>query len=396
MARRKSLRKRRQRHRFRRRTKPGAAPGTLVSATGAPPPKIDYYQYNREAISEGELESATQIGSVLNDHKVTWINVVGVQDAEAIAEIGRQLGLHPLALEDVMHVHQRAKVEEYEKHLFMVGRMLQAESFPLHENSPPADFRILEDEQLSIFLGPSYVLTFQERTGDCFEPLRQRLRDRRTPLRQHGAEYLAYSILDTLIDSYFPIIEAFGDCLETLDDMVARSVESQVMQHLHELRAELQILRRVLRPMRDMMHRITIESPTWFSSVTALYLRDCYDHTIQQLDMLQMYREQCTDVRDFHLSQVSSRLNEIMRVLTIISTLFIPLSFIAGLYGMNFNSEKSIWNMPELNWKFGYLGAILLMFSIAIGQMAFFWRKGWLGDNSARMSRSVDSRASDD
>jgi magnesium transporter len=267
----------------------------------------------------------------------------------------------------VVNVHQRAKVEEYGDHLYIVLRMVG-----------PGEH--LETEQLSLFLGRNFVLTFQERPGDCFEPVRARLRHSRGRMRDTGADYLAYALIDAIVDAYFPVVDDCGERLEELDEQMSAGHSHDAMAVLHHLRGELMLLRRAIRPLRDELVNLMPDPNALIRPETQFYLRDCYDHTVQLIDLLDTYRELCSDLRDFHLSAVSNRMNEIMKVLTIIATLFMPLSFIAGVYGMNFNTALP-GNMPELNWPYGYVLSLGLMLLVAGGMVAFFWRRGWLGGN---------------
>jgi magnesium transporter len=227
-------------------------------------------------------------------------------------------------------------------------------------------------------LGKNFVLTFQQQSGDCFDPVRDRIRTRRGRIRNAGADYLVYALIDAVIDSYFPIVETFADHLEELEDQVATRQSPNVIDRIHEVRNDLLLLRRSVRPHRDALNELVRDEHPLICNETRVFLRDCYDHTIQLIDLLEVYREMCADLRDYYLSIVSNRMNEVMKVLTIIATIFIPLGFIAGLYGMNFNTSLP-GNMPELNVPYGYVGAIAMMSLVALGMLAFFWRSGWIG-----------------
>jgi len=224
-------------------------------------------------------------------------------------------------------------------------------------------------------------VTFRQRAGDCFDPVRERIHTRRGRIRELPADYLAYALIDAVIDSYFPVVEQFADHLEALEDQVAMRQGPQIIDRIHEVRNDLLLLRRSIRPHRDALNELVRDEHPLISSETRVFLRDCYDHTIQLIELLEVYREICADLRDYYLSIVSNRLNEVMKVLTIIATIFIPLGFIASLYGMNFNTHLP-GNMPELNWPYGYVGAVALMASVALGMLAFFWRSGWIGSSN--------------
>jgi magnesium transporter len=366
--------------RFQRQTKPGAAPGTIKVRSSAPGPKIRVIAYSPDEIVEQRIERVDQIAGFLSQYPVTWINVDGLGDAETLKALGKLFDLHPLALEDVVHVHQRAKVEPFEKHLFLVARMVRST-------------RHGDTEQLSLFLGPNYVLTFQEREGDCLDPVRDRIRKSSGRVRKVGADYLAYALLDAVLDSYFPVVERFADDLEALDQEVEVHHGPPVNARIRDVRNDLLLLRRVIRPHRDAINQLVRDEHPLVREETRVFLRDCYDHTVQLIELLEVYREMCSDLRDYYQSIISNRMNEIMKVLTIIATIFIPLGFIAGVYGMNFDPELP-GNMPELEWSYGYVFALGMMLLSAGGMLLYFWRNGWIGSGKiadARPKNADDS-----
>ncbi|MFV8818385.1 magnesium/cobalt transporter CorA [Haliea sp. E17] len=351
--------------RFHRRTKPGAAPGVIAVDPQAPQPHIVATSYGADAVEQLEISDISDINALRGRRAVLWIDVAGLGDAAAIRQIGEIFGLHALALEDVVNVHQQVKLEDYGDHLFIVGRMVD-------------DVGHGRTEQVSIFLGEGFVVTFQQRPGDWLAPLRQRLADSRSELRASGADFLAYAVLDAVIDGYFPLLEHFGERLDALDDAITDDPPRYIIHRIHEVRGVLRALRRVIWSHRDAIGKLLHDPSRLVSGGTRVYIRDCYDHTIQLVDVLETYNETCADLRDVYLSSVSNRLNEIMMVLTIIATIFIPLGFIASLYGMNFNTRVSPWNMPELNWFFGYPFAIGLMVLVSVSLLAYFHARGWL------------------
>jgi magnesium transporter len=369
MPRKKSRRPRSKLPRIHRRTAPGTAPGTIKVLPDAPRPKIHVTRFNATELLEEDVSDIRRVRELLDGKSVTWVNVDGLGDAEVLKELSELFGLHALALEDVVHVHQRAKVEEYEDHLFIVVRMLSLEER-------------LVDEQLSIFLGKNFVLTIQERSGDCLNPVRERLRKSRGRIRQAGADYLAYAIIDAVIDAYFPVVDGYGERLERLDEELTVGNSPRLMEALHEIRGHLMALRRAIRPLRDSLILLMPDPNSLITEETQFHLRDCYDHTIQLIDLLDTYRELCSDLRDFYMSAINNRMNEIMKVLTIIATIFMPLGFIAGVYGMNFNTRLP-GNMPELNWPYGYVFALMLMGVVGAGLLVFIWRRGWLRNGDA-------------
>ena len=349
----------------RKRAPVGAPPGTLVVDPSSAPTKIGFFGYGTKDLVEQHTANVEELGEAVHGYEVTWINVDGLADIALIEQIGQLFGLHRLALEDVINVHQRPKVEEFDDHLFIVTRMLA---------NPTA----VETEQVSMFLGKGYVLTFQERPGDLFEPVRQRLRSHKGRIRDMGADYLAYALLDAVIDGYFPVLETTGEHLESLEELVISDPKQQLVPALHHTKRDLIELRRSVWPQREMVNALIRQESDFIDSHTKIYLRDCYDHTIQLLDIIENYREICSGLFEIYLSSLSNRMNEIMKVLTMMATIFIPLSFIAGLYGMNFDTKLSPWNMPELGWEYGYPFALGLMVVIAAGLVIWFWQRGWI------------------
>jgi magnesium transporter len=350
---------------FRRRTKPGASPGTVAVDPEAPAPKIRVVSYGPEGCETQQTTDPASALAAVGKRAVTWIDVQGLGGAEPILELGKRFGLHPLALEDVVNTHQRPKVEDYGQYLFLVARLLlSAET--------------LEMEQVSIFLGKNFVITFQEREGNGLEHVRTRLLSGQGRLLQAGADYLAYALLDAVVDGYFPVLERYGEKLDDLDDAIAEHPARETMVRLHDMRSHLLLLRRAIWPLREALGTLAREPHALVADETRVFLRDCYDHTVQIIDLVETCREMCSDLRDFYLSAVNNQMNEVMKVLTVIATIFIPLSFIAGIYGMNFDAS-SPWNMPELHWAFGYPFALGLMAVVAAGLWWFFRRRRWMG-----------------
>jgi magnesium transporter len=337
----------------------GHAPGTVSVDPHAPQPVITLMAYGPDQYHEQPVAAVADLPALLDKAPVTWINIDGLGNAGVIQQLGQMFRLHPLTLEDVVNTHQRAKCDDYGDVLFCVARMV---------HGPP-----LQSEQISFFVGPRWLLTFQEDiAGDSLDPVRERLRQNRGRIRQAGPDYLLYELLDAVIEGYFPVLEGYGDALDDLDREAPHEQIGRKLHEIHRLRTDLLYLRRVIWPHRDALQSLLRGGHAQVSSETLLYLRDCYDHVAQLIDILEIYRENCTDLRDFFYAKLSNRTNEIMRMLTIISTLFLPMTFIAGVYGMNFH-----W-MPELGWPLGYPLSLLLMATVGLGFIAFFWRRGWL------------------
>jgi magnesium transporter len=353
-----------------RRTQPGAEPGSLVIDPAAPKPVIRLLAYGPTEFIERDIARPDELREYLAKWPVCWINVDGLGDAETLSKIAALFNLHPLAMEDVVNVHQRAKVEIYGQTTFLVTHMAAVSETGTE----------LEVEQVSLFLGQNFVITFQEHPGwDCLDPVRRRIRERATHFRDSGSGYLAYALLDAVIDHYFPVLEAYGERLEALEDRIVRHPERSTVADLHDAKRDLLNLRRSVWPQREALNTLVRDEIPHINGETRLYLRDCYDHAVRIIDLVETYREVCSDLMDLYLSSISNRMNEIMKVLTIISTLFIPLTFIVGVYGMNFSPESSPWNMPELTWRYGYPLCLALLAVISIGQLFFFRHKGWLG-----------------
>ncbi len=360
--------RRRRRKLFRRRTAPGAAPGTLVADPAAPKPVIRLIAYGPHGCVERELRTLAEINQlqqVMAEYPVTWVNVEGLGDAEVVSRLGQIFGLHPLALEDVLNNHQRSKVEQYGDNLFVVARILEGGNR-------------LESDQLGMFLGPKYVVTFQHLVGDCLDPVRDRIRQGRGIIRTSGPDYLAYSVLDSVVDSYFPILETFGEEIETLEEAIIGEADGNIIGSIHDVKGKLLLIRRAVWPLREALHVLARDPISVIRDETRVYLRDCMDHTYQMIDLLETYRELASDLMDLYHSSLSNRMNQVMQVLTVIATIFIPLTFIVGVYGMNFDTHISPWNMPELLWYWGSPSVWAVMLTIAGGLLVFFRRKGWL------------------
>ncbi len=342
------------------------APGTISPPLDALRPQMRVIAYGHDKAIDVEISDPRQVNEYLHKYPIVWVNVDGIGDANIIKTLGEIFDIHPLALEDVSHVRQRPKLEEFPQQLYIVARMIDR-----------VDNR-LDTDQLSMFLGKNYVLTFQERAGDCFDAVRLRISGAKGHLRASGPDLLAHALLDAVVDDYYPVLETDGDALEEIEDQLLGRPAPGRARAVHAIKRDLLIVRRSVWPLREVlgaMHRGT--SPL-ISGETRIYLRDCYDHTVQLIDLLEVYRELATSLMELYMTSVSNRMNEIMKVLTIIATIFIPLTFIVGIYGMNFNTGASKWNMPELDWPFGYPLVMGIMAIIASGMMIYFWRKGWL------------------
>ena len=366
------------RRKSRKRPPPGSPPGTLLGDPSAPKPVINVIAYSSDGCKEQAIQDVAELREYLGHWPVTWINVEGLGGVQTIERLADLLGLHRLAVEDTVNTHQRAKVEHYPNQLFMVAHMAD-----YHES--------LETEQLSLFLGKNFVVTFQEgRPGDPFNPVRERIRHAVGHVRQSGADHLAYCLIDAVIDGYFPVLETTGERLEDLEAEILTRPTGRTASGVHQIKRELMTLRRTIWPLREAMNSLVRDPSPLVTDETRLYLRDCYDHTVRIIDFIETYRELGSDLMDLYLSRISLRMTEVMKVLTIIATIFIPLTFISSIYGMNFHTELSPWNMPELTWYLGYPFALSLMAAMALGMLTYFRRKGWLGSPAEPPDKGTD------
>jgi magnesium transporter len=343
----------------------GTSPGTLSVEAGAAKPSVLLIAYGPDKLAEIPDADLETIRGHLGQWPVVWVHVAGLGDVELLRRLGDLFGLHPLALEDVATGPQRPKVEHFDNLVFVIARML------VESRAPRA-------EQLSLFFGRDFILSFEEIPGDPFEPVRERLRQGHGRLRRSGPDYLAYALLDAVIDQYFVLLDAFDDRIERLDEQIFAGVRRDLGPQIHRLKTELLSCRRAVWPLKDVIYSLWRDETPFVARETQIYLRDCHDHLVHILDLLESYREIAGGLMDVQLAAINNRLNEIMKVLTMIATLFIPLSFIASLYGMNFSPDASPLNMPELRWRFGYPFALSLMTASAAGLLYLFKRKGWL------------------
>lgn len=351
----------------------GVAPGTIEIEHNAPQTQLELIDYNQQDLIYLTPLTVQECQKYLDAESVSWLDVSGLGSENLIKEVGQVFNLHPLILEDVINVPQRPKIEEYNEQLLIIIQMAmkkdQEQGFFL--------------EQVGFVLGKNYLLTIQEEPNfDCFEKVRERIQQNKGLIRSKKSDYLAYALWDAIIDGYFPILEEYGERIEDLEDQVVLSPNNQTLQKIYLIKRELLALRRAIWPQRDALNNLLRDHCNLISEPVRIYLKDCYDHVVQIIDIIETYRELASGLMDVYLSSVSNKMNEIMKLLTVISSIFIPLTFIAGIYGMNFNTD-SPWNMPELNWDFGYPFFWLLIFIISISLIMFFWRKGWFENTSS-------------
>lgn len=351
-----------------RHSRAGTSPGTLTRPPEAKHPVLSVFAYGPEGCDESKPRTLEEAIAPRGSHGTYWLNVDGLGDIELLKKIGESFKLHDLALEDVVALHHRAKLDRYDDYLFAVLRMPE-----INEDGE------IDTDQLSIFVGPDYVLSFQQRHGDCFDTVRERIRGGKGRIRLLGSTYLFHAILDSVIDFYYPVLEKLGERLEELEDRVIAARGPAITGELHRVRRDLLVLRRAIWPLREILNELIRDDESDPKLIP--FLRDCYDHVVELIDLIETYRDLGAGLMEVYVSVVGNRMNEIMKVLTIIATIFIPLSFIASVYGMNFDTEVSPWNMPELGWKYGYLACVALMSAIGIGMLFWFKKKGWLSDD---------------
>ncbi len=339
---------------------PGTPPGTLTQYDVSGETHIRLIEYAESSFTEIQSPTLEQYKAALTNELNDWLDITGAYSPELLSNVGEIFGLHPLALEDVLNSGQRPKVDFHEKHVFIVL------SLPHLQNNT------IKLEQVSLFIGEHYVISFCSGSGEVLEPIRQRLRQHIGRLRNRTIGYLVYALVDVVIDSAFPLLEGVGEQIETLEDQILSCANQKDLNRLHDLKRDLLLLRRNLWPQREVISRLLQHDGELINESLRPYFSDCYDHAVQIIDLIETYREMLGGMLDVYLSSLSNRMNDIMRILTIISTIFIPLTFLVGVYGMNFT------NMPELHWHYGYFLLWGVMLSIAIGLLILFRWKKWL------------------
>lgn len=339
---------------------PGTPPGTLTQHDVSGETRIRLIEYAESSFTEIQSPTLEHYKEALTNELNDWLDITGAYSPELLGNVGEIFGLHPLALEDVLNSGQRPKVDFHEKHVFIVL------SLPYLQNNS------IKLEQVSLFIGEHYVISFCSGSGEVLEPIRQRLRQHIGRLRNRSIGYLVYALVDVVIDSAFPLLEGVGEQIEALEDQILSCANQKDLNRLHDLKRELLLLRRNLWPQREVISRLLQHDGELINESLRPYFSDCYDHAVQIIDLIETYREMLGGMLDVYLSSLSNRMNDIMRILTIISTIFIPLTFLVGVYGMNFT------NMPELHWHYGYFLLWGVMLSIAIGLLVLFRWKKWL------------------
>jgi magnesium transporter len=348
----------------------GQAPETLLyeGKSKTENIKITVFDYDEKVCTEKEVKDVEECFTFKDKPTVTWINVDGIHRIDILEKLSACYLVHHLVLEDILNINQRPKTEDFGEYIYIIAKMLSYDD---------AGEDIIE-EQVSIILGKNFLITFQEeKQGDVFDVIRQRIRTGKGRIRKMGPDYLAYALLDAIIDNYFVILEKIGEKIESLEESLVLNPNTSTLQSINKLKRNLIFLRKSVWPLREVVRTITQTESPLIREQALVYYRDIYDHVIQTADTIEAFRDTVSGMLDIYLSSLSHRLNEVMKVLTIIATIFIPLTFIAGIYGMNFNTQRSAFNMPELNWPFGYLFALFLMAVMASGMLLYFKRKKW-------------------
>lgn len=342
----------------------GLDPGSLVYVGDKEknPITVTLFDYKSEHFAEKRISNIEELQAYKTSYTRSWINIDGVHDVNILESIGKLFDIHPLTLEDILNTNQRPKVDEYPNYLYIVLRM-----FFLDEKD-----KSLKNEQVSLILTKNFVITFLEDAGDVFDPVRERIKKSGTKMREYGTDYLSYSLIDAIVDSYFHILEKLGEEVEYLEDNIVLNPNKNDIQTIHLLRREMILLRRAIWPLREVISSLQRNEIDFIDEKTRVYLRDVYDHTIQVIDTIESYRDMIVGMLDTYLSSTSNKLNEVMKVLTIISTMFIPLTFLAGVYGMNFK------HFPELGFDWMYpWGFWAFTLFLIIGMVIFFKHKKW-------------------
>jgi magnesium transporter len=344
--------------------KAGMSPGTVmhIGEKKIEKPRITIINYDPERLEEKTLQRIEESFPYKDTPQVTWINIDGLHEVGIIEKIGSAFGIHPLTLEDIVNTGQRPKIDDFEDYIYIVFKMLIFDETTCHISS----------EQVSLIVGPRFIISFQEIEGDVFNFVRERLRKGRIHMRKSGPDYLAYALMDAVVDHYFLILEKMGERIEHFEDRVQSEPTPKILQAIHDLKREIIYFRKQVWPMRELLNNLQKTESHLVQQTNKVFIRDVYDHTIQVIDTIESFRDIIVGMMDLYLSAMSNRMNEVMKVLTIMATIFIPLTFIAGIYGMNFKF------MPELEWKWSYPVLWALLIVIFGGMLFYFKRKKWL------------------
>jgi magnesium transporter len=350
--------------------KSGLRPGTIVYVGKERTEKvtIDVIDYDKTELTEKKITKIEECFPFKDIPTITWININGNHDVETIEKLGKHFDIHPLTLEDIANTGHRPKIEITDDYVFIVLKMLYNDETSGNHMS----------EQVSIIFGRNFVISFQEKEGDVFNAVRERIRKTIPRVRFLGPDYLAYALIDAVVDNYFLVLETIGEEIESMEDELVANPEPEDLETLHDLKREMIYIRKAVWPLREVIGGLDRLESDLIHDYTGMYLRDLYEHTIQVIDTVETYRDMVSGLLDIYLSSISNKMNQVMKVLTIIATIFIPLSFLAGVYGMNFDTSASPFNLPELGMRYGYIGFWAVALIVGIGLLIFFRRKRWL------------------
>ncbi len=348
----------------------GMPPGSLVYMGDSKEShtSISLIEYNETSYDEKKIENISDLKNIKENEFVSWINVCGLNDTNKIEEIGSIFDIHALTLEDILNVYHNPKMDEYENYLFFILKMVS------YDNSNSR----LDIEHVCMVLGKNYLLTFQEKEGDVFDLIRDRIKSNKGRIRKLKADYLMYRLIDSIVDNYLVVLECYNERIEDTEDELMLIPDNINLEPIHEIRKEIIKLRRIISPLSEIIYAFQKEKITFIQKGTLVFLRDLYDHAKLAAETTENFRELMAGLLQMYLSATSHRMNNIVKLLTIVSTIFIPLTFIVGVYGMNFNPETSFWNMPELHWRYGYPAIMIFMLVVAVGLILFFKKKKWL------------------
>jgi len=325
-------------------------------------PRITVMDFNEKRLEEKEIKNIDNIVHYKKTSTVSWIDIEGIENSAFIDKIAKGMGLHPIVVENIINKGQRPKIEDFGDHIFLVLKMIYYDEL----------LNIVNFEHVSVILAKNYVMTFQEGGQDVFDNIRKKIRGGKSRIRKMGNDYLVYSLIDAIVENYFTILEKFGEKVEVIEENIISSPRTETLKTIHELKREMLYLRKSVWPLREVVDRMEKSETPLIKKGTAIYLRSVYEHTIQIIDTAEILRETLSGILEIYLSSISNKLNEVMKVLTVIATIFMPLTFMAGIYGMNFR------NMPELDWTYGYPAVLLLMLTVGLTMLIYFWRRGWV------------------
>lgn len=348
----------------------GMQPGSLiyVGDEQAQHTKISMVGYDETNINATAITTAQEAIKEKDKSSILWLDITGLKDVDIISQVTNAYGLHPLITEDLLNTEQLPKLDIFENHIFVIIRVYFYDS----KNNK------LKYDQISLILGKNFVITIQERESTVFDAVKERLKNPQNLIRKKGADYLFHALLDVGIDTYYQVLESMGDVIEEIEEKIIVNARPDTMKRIHTLKRSIIFLRKSVWPLREIINGLHHKASPLIQDGTQPYLKDIYDHTIQVIDTVETYRDLLSGMMEIYISSINTKLNEVMKVLTVFATIFIPLTFISSLYGMNFDTTVSPFNMPELNWRYGYVGVLGVMLGVVIAMLMFFRRRKWI------------------